>query len=77
MKRKQLEEIMERNDFFESEIESAINFIEDMLLELAKETEKNEPYATNSIQRMRDAAREVRDLEEAIWEAMENDEEDE
>ena len=75
MKRKQLEEIMERNDFFESEIESAINFIEDILLELAKETEKNEPYATNSIQRMRDAAREVRDLEEAIWEAMENDEE--
>lgn len=77
MERKQLEEIMERNDFFESEIESAINFIEDMLLELAKETEKNEPYATNSIQRMRDAAREVRDLEEAIWEAMENEEEDE
>lgn len=75
MKRKQLEEIMERNDFFESEIESAINFIEDMFLECAKETEKNEPYATNSIQRMRDAAREVRDLEEAIWEAMENDEE--
>ena len=75
MKRKQLEKIMERNDFYESEIESAINFIEDMLLECAKETEKNEPYATNSIQRMRDAAREVRDLEEAIWEAMENDEE--
>ena len=75
MKRKQLEEIMERNDFFQSEIESAINFIEDMLLELAKETEKNEPYATNSIQRMRDAAREARYLEEAIWEAMENDEE--
>lgn len=75
MKRKQLEEIMERNDFFESKIESAINFIEDMFLECAKETEKNEPYATNSIQRMRDAAREVRNLEEAIWEAMENDEE--
>lgn len=75
MKRKQLEEIMERNDFFESEIESAINFIEDMLLELAKETEKNEPYATNSIQRMRNAAREVRALDDAIWEAMENDKE--
>lgn len=74
MKRKQLEEIMERNDFFESEIESAINFIEDMLLELAKETEKNEPYAINSIQRMRDAAREVRDLDEVIWEVFENEE---
>ena len=75
MKRKQLEKIMERNDFCESEIESAINFIEDMLLELAKETEKNEPYATNSIQRMRNAARKVRALDDAIWEAMENDEE--
>ena len=74
MKRKQLEEIMERNDFFESEIESAINFIEDMLLELAKETEKNEPYAINSIQIMRDAAREVRDLDEVIWEVFENEE---
>ena len=76
MKRKQLEEIMERNDFFESEIESAINFIEDMLLECAKETEKNEPYATNSIQRMRDAAREVRALDDVIWEAMEDNEEE-
>ena len=75
MKRKQLEKIMERNDFYESEIESAINFIEDMLLECAKETEKNESYATNSIQRMRDAAREVRALDDAIWEAVENDEE--
>ena len=75
MNKKQLEEIMERNDFFESEIESTINFIEDMLLECAKETEKNEPYATNSIQRMRDAAREVRALDDIIWEAMENDEE--
>ena len=76
MERKQLEEIMERNDFFESEIESAINFIEDMLLECAKETEKNEPYATNSIQRIRDAAREVRALDDVIWEAMEDNEEE-
>ena len=74
MNKKELEEIMERNDFFKSEIESAVNFIADMLETLADKTEKNEPYATNAIKRMRDTAREVRDLEEVFWEAMEDDE---
>lgn len=74
MNKIKLEQIMERNDFFQSEIESAINFIEDMLLEQAKETEANEPYATNSIQRFKDAAREVRNLDEYILEAFENEE---
>lgn len=76
MDKKELEEIMERNDFFQSEIESAINFIVDMLETVADKTEKNEPYAVNTIKRMRDAAREVRNLEEVIWEVMENDKED-
>jgi hypothetical protein len=76
MTRKELEEIMERNDFYQSEIESAIDFIADMLVTLADKTEKNEPYAFNSINRMRDAAREVRNLETIIWDAIDNDEED-
>ena len=76
MTRKELEEIMERNDFYQSEIESAIYFIVDMLETLADKLEKDEPYAVNTIQNMRDSAREVRNLEEVIWDAMENDEED-
>ena len=76
MTRQELIEIMERNDFFQSEIESAINFVTDMLETLANEIEANEPYAVNTVKDMRIAAREVRDLEMAIWEAMENDEED-
>jgi hypothetical protein len=76
MNRKELMEIMERNNFFESEIDSAIDFIEDMLVTLANKIEKNEPYAVNTIKHMRTAAKEVRDLECAIWEAMENDEEE-
>lgn len=76
MTRQELIEIMERNDFFQSEIESSINFVTDMLETLANEIEANEPYAVNTVKDMRTAAREVRDLEMAIWEAMENDEED-
>lgn len=76
MTRQELIEIMERNDFFQSEIESTINFITDMLETLANEIEENEPYAVNTIKDMRTAAKEVRDLEMAIWEAMENYEED-
>lgn len=76
MTRQELIEIMERNDFFQSEIESTINFITDMLETLANEIEENEPYAVNTVKDMRIAAREVRDLEMAIWEAMENYEED-
>lgn len=73
MTRQELRKIMERNNFFESEIDSAINFIEDVLETLANEIEANEPYAVNTVKDMRVAAREVRDLEMAIWEAMEND----
>ena len=76
MNKIKLEQIMERNDFFQSEIESAINFIEDILLELADETERDEPYAINSIARYREAARVVRELDEDIWNAFENDEEE-
>lgn len=76
MTRQELIEIMERNDFFQSEIESTINFVTDMLETLANEIEANEPYAVNTVKDMRIAAREVRDLEMAIWEAMENDKED-
>lgn len=76
MTRKELKEIMERHDFFQSEIESAIYFIADMLDTLADKLEKDEPYAVNTIKDMRIAAREVRDLEMTICEAMENDEEE-
>lgn len=76
MNRKELEKIMEKHNFFESEIDSAIDFIEDMLETLADKTEKSEPYAVNTIKHMRIAAKEVRDLEMVIWEAMENDKED-
>lgn len=76
MTRKELEEIMERNDFFQSEIESAIDFIVDMLRTIADKLEKDEPYAVNTIKDMKIAAKEVGDLETVIWEAMDNDEED-
>ena len=57
MTRQELIEIMERNDFFQSEVESTINFITDMLETLANEIEANEPYAVNTVKDMRIAAR--------------------
>ena len=53
MNKKELVEIMERHDFFESEIESTIYFIVDMLETLANKIEKNEPYAVNTVKNMR------------------------
>lgn len=73
MNNAKLQKIMERNNFFESEIDSAINFIEDMFLEQAKEIELNDPYATNTITRLKGAAKEVRNLSKYIYETMEND----
>ena len=74
MNKKELMEIMEKNNFFESEIDSAIDFIADVLETLANKIEQKEPYAVNTIKNMRTAVREVRNLEMDIWEAMANDE---
>ena len=66
MKKKEIEKIMKDNCILCFEIENAINFVSDMLEALADETEREEPYAINSIKKMREAAREVRDLENAF-----------
>lgn len=62
MTRYDLVNIMHDNLLLECEVENAIKFVRDMLEFLAEETEKNEPYAVNSIKRMKDAASEVSNL---------------
>ena len=44
-------------------MEDIIGVISDYLEDKADETEKEEPYATNSINQMREAAAEVRNIE--------------
>lgn len=74
MKKAELKEIMDKYLIFENGIDDAIGFVEELLLTFADETEKNEPYATNGIKRMRNAAREVNGLTELVWDAWDGDE---
>ena len=73
MTKTELHKIMEDNYIFPSEVVDAIQFVQDLLEFHAKELEKNEPYATNTIRRLRDAAREVWYLEEYVEDALEEE----
>lgn len=73
MKKAELKKIMEENYIFPSEVDDAIQFVQDMLEFKAKELEKNEPYATNTIRRLRDAAHEVWELQDYVENAMEEE----
>lgn len=73
MTKTELHKIMEENYIFQSEVDDAIQFVQDLLEFQAKELEKNEPYATNTIRRLRDAAHEVFGLQEYIEDALEEE----
>ena len=75
MTKAELKKIMSDNCIFAPEIDDAIQFVQDLLEFQAKELEQNEPYATRTIQRLRDAAHEVWELQECIEDAMEEEEE--
>ena len=74
MTKAELHKIMEENYIFLSEVDDAIQFVQDLLEFQAKELEKNEPYATYTIRRLRDAAREVWGLQEYVEDALEEEE---
>lgn len=74
MTKAELYNIMEDNCIFPSEVDDAIQFIQDLLEFKAKELEENEPYATNTIRRLRDAAHEVWGLQEYVEDALEEKE---
>ena len=71
MTKAELKKIMNDNYIFEPEVVDAIQFVQDLLELRADEIERNEPYATNSIQLLRDAAREVWYLQEYVEDALE------
>lgn len=74
MTKSQLKKIMSDNYIFESEVDDAIQFVQDLLEFKAKELEENEPYATNTIRRLRDSAHEVWELQEYVEDVMEEEE---
>jgi hypothetical protein len=76
MTKVQLRKIMSDNYIFNSDWMDAIQFVQDLLEFKAEELEKNEPYATNTIRRLKDAAHEVFELQEYVEDAMEEEEEE-
>lgn len=72
MTKAELEKIMKDNYIF-SDLDDAIQFVQDLLEFKAKELEKNEPYATNTIRRLKDAAHEVWELQEYVEDAREEE----
>lgn len=73
MTKAELKKIMADNYIFESEVDDAIQFVQDLLEFRADEIEKNEPYATNTIRRLREAAHEVWELQDYVENALEEE----
>lgn len=73
MTKAELHKIMEENYIFPSEVDDAIQFVQDLLEFQVRELEKNEPYAINTISCLREAARRVWELQEYVEDAMEEE----
>lgn len=56
--REKFNQILEKHGIYE-DVEEILYAVSDMLEFVAEETRKNEPYATNSIERAKTAAHEV------------------
>lgn len=69
----ELTKIAHDNCILDCEIENAIQFVQDLLEFRAKETERDEPYAVNSIKHMKEAAHEVFDLQSYVGDIMEEE----
>ena len=73
MTKAELKKIMDENYIFNSDWIDAIQFVQDLLEFEAKELEENEPYAINTIKRLKDSAYEVWQLQEYVEDAMEEE----
>lgn len=71
MTKEKFKEIMKRNGILAYEVEDAIYFVRDLLESQADDLKVNEPYATKSINRLEEAAREVGDLLYDLADVME------
>lgn len=73
MTKAELKKIMHDNYMFESEVDDAIQFVQDLLEFKAKELEKNEPYAVKTIHQLEIAAYEVWELQEYVENVLEEE----
>lgn len=75
MKKSELKKMMEKYLVFDSDIDYICNFCSEVLEAKAKELEETEPYATNTIKRYKDAAYEVFNLTDELYEILEGEDE--
>lgn len=73
MTKSELKKIMSDNCIIACEVDDAIQFVQDLLEFQAKELEETEPYATNTIRRLYDAAHEVWGLQEYVEVSLEEE----
>lgn len=73
MTKAELYKIMEDNCIFPSEVDDAIQFVQDLLELKAKEMEENEPYAVNAIRCLEISAREVWYLQDDVMDVLEEE----
>lgn len=73
MTKAELAKIAYGNCILDCEVSNAIQFVQDLLEFRAKETERDEPYAANSIKHMKEAAHEVFDLQSYVGDVMEEE----
>lgn len=73
MTKEELKKIAHDNFILDCEMENAIQFVQDLLEFQAKELERDEPYAVNSIARLKSAAREVCGLQSYVEDVMEEE----
>ena len=71
MTKEKFKEIRKKYCILNCEVEDAIYFVQDLLELQADELKLNEPYATNSIRRLKEASWEVCDLLNYIEDVME------
>lgn len=69
MTKQQFEEILKRNLILPCDVEDSIDFVNELLELQARELEETEPYAVNTIRRLKDAAYEVFCLKDYLEEA--------
>lgn len=77
MKKSELKKLMNKYLIFESDLDGIFEFCEALLNARARETESEYPYAHNTIQKYDQAAYEVYDLTDYVYEILREEDEDE
>ena len=74
MTKDELKALMRQHCIVDCELTDVIRFVHDLLYAKAKIIKETEPYATNTIEKLLEAALEVDDLEYYVDEIMEDGE---